>query len=117
MVSGVLHDTMEAQRQVEQSSGTLTAETTGAVGHVQFQDITRQMLEHVVDAVGQIKQGADDVLGYAEGSVPAQAVLERTVSIDDFRDRYVMSRQRATYGEHAGGTAVASDDTPAIELF
>ena len=116
MVAGVLHDTIEAARQVEQSSAALTAETTGAVGHVQFQDISRQMLEHVTDAVGQVKRQAEDVIGYAEGSVGEADVRERAISLEDLRSRHVMSRQRLTHGEQAG-VAVARDDAPVIELF
>ncbi|MCM4076061.1 methyl-accepting chemotaxis protein [Paractinoplanes hotanensis] len=116
LVTGVLHNSMEALRDAEQSTGALTAETTGAVGHVQFQDIARQLLEHVSDAVGEVKQAAEDVIGYAEGSVPEETVRERAISVDSLRARHVMSRQRVTHGDHAGGAA-AADDTPIIELF
>ncbi|MGK5678565.1 methyl-accepting chemotaxis protein [Actinoplanes sp. URMC 104] len=116
MVSGILQETIAAARQVEQSSDALTAETTGAVGHVQFQDISRQMLEHVQDAVGQVKRQAEDVIGYAEGALAAEAVQERTISLDALKSKHVMARQRATHGEQAG-TAVVQDDSPIIELF
>ena len=116
MVAGVLHDTIEAARQVEQSSSALTAETTGAVGHVQFQDISRQMLEHVADAVGQVRRQAEDVIGYAEGALPAETVRDRAISLDNLTSKHVMARQRATHGEQAG-LAVAQDDSPIIELF
>ncbi|MBL7252881.1 methyl-accepting chemotaxis protein [Paractinoplanes lichenicola] len=117
MVGGVLHDTMEALRQVEQSSAALTAETTGAVGHVQFQDITRQMLEHVAETIGQVRQGAEDVIAYTGGTVPEATLRERAVSVDNLRDKHVMSRQRVTHSEHAGAKAAAVDDGPVIELF
>ncbi len=117
LVTGVLRDTMEALQDAEQSTGALTAETTGAVGHVQFQDITRQLLEHVSDAVDQVRQATEDVIGYAEGSLPEETVRERAISVDDLRARHVMSRQRVTHGDHAGGAAAVSDDTPIIELF
>jgi methyl-accepting chemotaxis protein len=116
MVSGILHDTVDAARQVEQSSDALTGETTGAVGHVQFQDISRQMLEHVSDAVGQVKRQAEDVIGYSEGGLPAETLRERVISPEELRSRHVMSRQRLTHGDKAGVT-VSADDTPMIELF
>ncbi|XVV11388.1 methyl-accepting chemotaxis protein [Actinoplanes sp. CA-131856] len=116
MVAGILHDTVDAAQQVRQSSDALTVETTGAVGHVQFQDISRQMLEHVADAVSEVKRQVEDTIGYAEGGVPAEALTERAISADDLRSRHVMSRQRVTHGEKAGVTA-AADDTPLIELF
>ena len=116
MVAGVLHDTIDAAGQVEQSSAALTAETTGAVGHVQFQDISRQMLEHVQEAVGQVRRQAEDVIAYAEGALPAETVQERMISLDDLKAKHVMARQRATHGEQSGAT-VAKDDSPIIELF
>ncbi|GAB2601422.1 hypothetical protein Aab01nite_63860 [Paractinoplanes abujensis] len=117
MVGGVLHDTMDALRRVEHSSAALTAETTGAVGHVQFQDITRQMLEHVAETIGEVRQGAEDVIAYTDGTVPEATLRERAVSVDNLRDKHVMSRQRVTHSEHAGATAAAADDGPVIELF
>ncbi|MFG1988614.1 methyl-accepting chemotaxis protein [Actinoplanes sp. NPDC048988] len=116
MVSGILHDTVDAAHQVQQSSDALISETTGAVGHVQFQDISRQMLEHVADAVSQVKRQVEDTIGYAEGGVPADALIERTISAEDLRNRHVMARQRVTHGDKAG-VAAAADDTPLIELF
>jgi methyl-accepting chemotaxis protein len=116
LVERVLHDTMAALHQVEQSSGALTAETTGAVGHVQFQDITRQMLEHVAEAIGEMRSGTENLLGYVKGETPESAVLGSTVSVEQLRNRHVMARQRVTHEQHTGG-AVTSDDAPVIELF
>ncbi|MDY7090156.1 MAG: methyl-accepting chemotaxis protein [Actinomycetota bacterium] len=117
MVGGVLQDAMGALHQVEQSSAALTAETTGAVGHVQFQDITRQMLEHVVEAICQVRQGAEDAMDYAAGNAPEETVRARAVSVDALRARHVMSRQRATHSEHTSAKTAAADDGPVIELF
>ncbi|MEV4346198.1 methyl-accepting chemotaxis protein [Actinoplanes sp. NPDC049596] len=116
MVAGILHDTVDAAQQVQQSSDALTGETTGAVGHVQFQDISRQMLEHVAEAVGEVKRQVEDTIGYAEGGLPAEVVTGRIISVEALRSRHVMSRQRVTHGEQAG-LAAAVDDTPIIELF
>ncbi len=116
MVAGILADTVRAAREVEQSSVALTAETTGAVGHVQFQDISRQMLEHVQEAVAQVKRQAEDVIGYAGGAIPADDVRSRIISVEELRARHVMSRQRATH-DRQSGDAVTADTEPIIELF
>jgi methyl-accepting chemotaxis protein len=116
MVAAVLADTVSAARQVQQSSAVLTAETTGAVGYVQFQDISRQMIEHVADAVGQIKRQTEDVISYAEGALPAETVRDRAISVDDLLAKHVMARQRATHLEQSGAAAI-EDDSPIIELF
>lgn len=116
MVGGILQDTVHAAEQVEHSSDALTSETTGAVGHVQFQDICRQLLEHVSGAIGDVRRQSQDVLAYAEGAVPGDEVLGRVVDVDELRNRHVMGRQRVTHAESTGGRA-AADTEPAIELF
>jgi len=116
MVAGVLQETVRAAHQVEQSSSALAMETTRAMGHVQFQDISRQMIEHIVDAVSDVQRQAEDVIAYAEGDVPGETVLDRKVNVDDLRTKHVMGRQRSTHAETTGDGAQA-DNEPVIELF
>jgi methyl-accepting chemotaxis protein len=116
LVAGILQEAVGAAQQVETSSRALTSETTGAVGHVQFQDITRQMLEHVVAAVDDVKRQVQDVIGYAEGELPADVVLDRVIKIDDLQAKHVMARQRSTHAAQTG-TSAAEDTVPSIELF
>jgi len=116
MVGGILQDTVTAAEHVRHSSDALTSETTGAVGHVQFQDICRQMLEHVAGAVEDVRRQSADVLAYAEGTVPGDEVLGRLIDVDELRNRHVMGRQRLTHAKSTGELA-ASDNEPAIELF
>ncbi|GAA2862943.1 hypothetical protein Acy02nite_53070 [Actinoplanes cyaneus] len=116
MVSGILRDTIAAARQVQQSSDTLVSETTQAVGHVQFQDISRQMLEHVAEAVADVRRQAEAVSGYARGEISAEAIRDGAINVEDLRAKHVMARQRFT---HAAQTGIAEQDAnePLIELF
>jgi methyl-accepting chemotaxis protein len=116
MVANIIQDTVQAARQVETSSQALEAETTGAVGHVQFQDITRQMLEHVAEAIGEVRRQTEDVIAYSEGELPADTVRDRVIRVEDLRDRHVMGRQRATHAASTGEAAEAAAE-PMIELF
>lgn len=116
MVAGILQGTAEAAQQVEASSAALSEETTGAVGHVQFQDISRQMLEHVSAAVADVRRQTEDVTAYAEGALPAEAVREKMIRVEDLQARHVMGRQRATHAASTGG-ATETDSAPMIELF
>jgi methyl-accepting chemotaxis protein len=116
MVAGILKDTMNAADQVRRSSGALTSQTAGAVGHVQFQDITRQMLEHVVEAVGDVRRQSEDVVKYAHGTLTEEELLSRVISVEDLRAEHVMSRQRSTHASPTGGLA-HPDAEPLIELF
>jgi methyl-accepting chemotaxis protein len=116
LVAGILQEAVGAAQQVETSSGALTVETTGAVGHVQFQDITRQMLEHVVAAVDDVKRQVQDVIGYADGELPAEVMLDRLIKVDDLQTKHVMARQRSTHAAQTG-TDAAENTEPMIELF
>jgi methyl-accepting chemotaxis protein len=116
MVAGILKDTVNAAQQVQRSSAALISETTGAVGHVQFQDISRQMLEHVADAVADVRRQSEDVIGYAAGTLTEEELLARIISVEDLRSKHVMSRQRSTHAEHTGAGG-HTDVEPLIELF
>lgn len=116
MVADVLQDTVRAAQQVEHSSNALSAETTRAVGHVQFQDISRQMLEHVASAVAEVQRQTEDVIAYAAGDLSRETLLGRTAQIDDLRTKHVMGRQRSTHAETTG-TGAEMGNEPMIELF
>ncbi|SDT78025.1 methyl-accepting chemotaxis protein [Actinoplanes derwentensis] len=116
MVAGILKETVVAAEQVQRSSSALTAETTGAVGHVQFQDISRQMLEHVADAVADVRRQCEDVASYVRDALTEEDLLARVISVEDLREKHVMSRQRSTHAQQTGGSAQAGPE-PLIELF
>lgn len=116
MVTGILKDTVTAATQVQRSCSALIAETTGAVGHVQFQDISRQMLEHVADAVADVRRQCEDVASYCRDALTEETLLARVISVADLRAKHVMSAQRSTYAQQTGG-AVNEGDEPLIELF
>ncbi|HWS31742.1 MAG TPA: methyl-accepting chemotaxis protein [Actinoplanes sp.] len=116
MVAGILKDTVTAAAQVQRSSAALTTETTGAVAHVQFQDISRQMLEHVADAVADVRRQCEDVASYVRDALTEEDLLSRVISVEELRSRHVMSRQRSTHARQTGG-AVHGEAEPLIELF
>ncbi|MFI1989198.1 methyl-accepting chemotaxis protein [Actinoplanes sp. NPDC020271] len=116
MVTGILRDTIQAARQVQNSSDVLVSETTGAVGHVQFQDISRQMLEHVAEAVADVRRQAETVAGYARGEISGETVREGSINVEDLRSKHVMARQRFTHAAQTG-TAEQDANEPLIELF
>ncbi|MEU4687991.1 methyl-accepting chemotaxis protein [Actinoplanes sp. NPDC023714] len=116
MVGGILKDTVNAAHQVQRSSDALISETTGAVGHVQFQDISRQMLEHVAEAVGDVRRQAEDVAAYVRGDLTEEDVRSRVIKVADLQAKHVMSRQRQTHAQQTGQDAHAAAE-PIIELF
>jgi methyl-accepting chemotaxis protein len=116
MIDEILADTVRATTQVEETSTTLTRHTTGAVGEIQFQDIGRQMIEHVVAAVDEVRSQVTAVRAYADGEQPAESVTRAPKGVDELRGLHVMDRQRSIHAS-ATGTTSQVDDLPAIELF
>ncbi|QTE29361.1 methyl-accepting chemotaxis protein [Pengzhenrongella sicca] len=116
LVNEILGETVQAAARVEQTSAELTSRTSGAVGEVQFQDIGRQMIEHVTSMVDDMRQQSVRVIAYTRGEIPACEVRESVRSVDDLRDSHVMERQRDRHAEATGGPWHA-DALPAIELF
>ncbi|GIH99855.1 methyl-accepting chemotaxis protein [Planobispora takensis] len=116
MFDEVLTDTVNAADQVSRTSSALTHSTTEAVGEIQSQDISRQMIEHVGTAVEEVQRQVQDVVGYTRGETAAEDLLAGVQHVDELRDRHVMARQRASHAA-ATGTAVAQTALPAIELF
>ncbi|HWG99853.1 MAG TPA: methyl-accepting chemotaxis protein, partial [Pilimelia sp.] len=116
LVGEVLADTTRAVDQVAATSAALSESTTGAVGEIQFQDITRQVVEHVRHALDELGQQLQDARGLAEGRVQAAEVLAGVRDVDDLRHLHVMDRQRRSHAAATGGGA-ATTALPDIELF
>jgi len=85
-----------------------------ALGHMQFQDISRQQTEQVITALGELTVHFAAVKTALEGS--AEEWLPLQERIDALRQDYVMRRQRVTHDTVTGQTT-ADESRPAIELF
>ncbi|MER7006105.1 methyl-accepting chemotaxis protein [Dactylosporangium sp. NPDC000555] len=117
MIGDTLRETIDAADEVRRSSDALSAETTDAVGHVQFQDIGRQMIEHVIGAVEDMRRATIDARRYADAELPAEELLRQMTNVEDLRRRHVMAQQRLTHGTAVGGAHDRQPATDAIELF
>lgn len=115
-MSATLKQTVDAASQVSRSSAAVSAHTTGAVGHIQFQDISRQMIEHASAAVTDVRGLAANVIGYASGDLGASDLQARHIDPEQLRRSHVMARQRQTHAAATGGGDV-TDTEPLIELF
>jgi methyl-accepting chemotaxis protein len=89
-----------------------------ALGHIQFQDVMRQRMEHVQDALMQMR----DHLQYLMNQVcdPGwDGQLDRNFKqlLADHFQSYKMKSQAVTHLAVAGGSSAGDHSRPAIELF
>jgi methyl-accepting chemotaxis protein len=89
-----------------------------ALGHIQFQDVMRQRMEHVQDALVQMRDHLLHLLDRAED--PGwDGQLDRTFKqmLADHFQSYKMKSQAITHLAVAGGSSTDDHSRPAIELF
>jgi len=93
--------------------------TTSMTAGMQFQDITRQSVEHVVDALGHLGEQFGLFVSVLTGNGDASRLAELGDTMERLRENYVSHQQRAVHSAvSAGGAVTAVEDTePAIELF
>jgi len=89
-----------------------------ALGHIQFQDVMRQRMEHVQDALSEVR---NYLLMLAEklNDPEWEGQLDQTFSqlLAAHLSQYRMASQAVTHLAVAGGAADAVNQRPAIELF
>lgn len=89
-----------------------------ALASVQFQDITRQKIEHVGKALGQFDVQIANVIAHASTPKGEGLSLDpNAVNVDGLRRGYVMQSQRDIHARLTGDSAGASAPPDAIELF
>ncbi len=89
-----------------------------ALGHIQFQDVLRQRMEHVQQALVEMR---DHTLLLSEKpqSLDWDGQLDTTFKkmLDTHLGRYRMASQTVTHLAVSGGEATSDHSRPAIELF
>lgn len=89
-----------------------------ALGHMQFQDVMRQRLEHVEEALGEFGQQLDALAERLEDTTWDGTLDSSFVTIlAGHMDRYKMASQMQTHLAVAGGASEQDHSRPAIELF
>jgi len=89
-----------------------------ALGHIQFQDVMRQRMGHVQEALVEMR-GHLALLGEKTDSPCWDGQLDSTFKdlLASHLGRYRMASQTATHLALVGETADSNDGHPAIELF
>jgi methyl-accepting chemotaxis protein len=102
--------------EVDSSYAETVNRLSDAMGHIQFQDVMRQRLEHVQEALGEMSDHLQELNLLPEAS---SFTLHRTFKgmLKSHLGRYRMASQAATHRAITGGTESVQGGTPKIELF
>lgn len=104
--------------EVESSYGETVERLSAALGHIQFQDVMRQRLGHVQEALGEMGEHLLELVELPESPDPERA-LERTFRgmLESHLGSYRMASQTKTHLALSGGDVEGDHSRPAIELF
>ncbi|MDD3352361.1 methyl-accepting chemotaxis protein [Zoogloea sp.] len=104
------------------SSSRLAEMFMNTMASVQFQDVTRQQVGHVIEALERLDAHLLQLVGCLEGRVQVSDIPAMTEQIDRLFESYVMQRERDEHALRSGRAIPASaagsnDNGPAVELF
>jgi len=102
---------------VESSYGETVERLSAALGHIQFQDVMRQRMGHVQEALGEMGEHLMELNALPESK--NDGVIERTFKgmLESHLGSYRMASQTSTHMAISGGAISADHSRPAIELF
>jgi methyl-accepting chemotaxis protein len=86
------------------------------LANLQFQDVTRQQVEHVVGAMTSIDEHNEALRDFLLGTADARDVPQIQPLLDQMYGTYVMDSQRSSHNASTGGNAGATAGL-LIELF
>ena len=103
---------------ITESSEQLASMFMSALASVQFQDVTRQQIEQVIDALNRL-DGHATMLGDRLHQLedPHFQLQPLSVHLDEIYSNYVMDSQRDTHHNATGSSAKPGKGGPKIELF
>lgn len=89
-----------------------------ALGHIQFQDVMRQRMEHVQEALGEMREHLQVLARAPEDPAWDGRLIETFQSLlEAHLGRYRMASQTMTHQAVAGGAVQGNHSRPSIELF
>jgi methyl-accepting chemotaxis protein len=112
------HMLLDVITEVDSNYEEMVGRLSDAMGHIQFQDVMRQRLGHVQEALRDLS-GQVMVLAEKPEDVGWNGGLEHTFKgmLDAQLGKYRMASQTVTHMAVAGGAAKLDQSGPAIELF
>ncbi len=111
------HDTA-VLAEVQTSSQALAKMFVDTLASVQFQDVTRQQIDHVIQALNRLDEHCALLAErLAALSDPNFELRPLSSHLDEIYDNYVMSSQRETHRNALDNQASKEDMGPRVELF
>jgi methyl-accepting chemotaxis protein len=109
---------LEVISEVETNYAESVNRLSEAMGHIQFQDVMRQRLGHVQDALVNLYEHLQE-LSELPDNLEWDGQLDRTFKtiLDSHLSQYRMASQTQTHLAFSGGAAKVDQSAPAIELF
>jgi methyl-accepting chemotaxis protein len=108
----------EAIRDVQRRGEDVASLVIGLIASLQFQDVTRQRIDHVVETLCALDVHNEDLQQYLLEPDGARPVPQIQPLLDKMHGRYVMERQRSDHAASTAGASASIDDgAPLIELF
>ena len=109
---------LEVISEVDANYAESVVRLTDALGHIQFQDVMRQRMEHVQTALMEMREHLLR-LSTSPDHPDWNGQLETTFKtlLEDHLSKYRMASQTATHLAVAGGPVQADQGRPSIELF
>jgi methyl-accepting chemotaxis protein len=104
--------------EVDENYAESVSRLSEALGHIQFQDVMRQRMEHVQEALLEMRNHMRD-LSEKLDDVSWDGKLDLTFKsiLGAHLGRYRMASQTVTHLAAAGGVCTGDNSRPAIELF
>ena len=105
---------------IRESSGNLGAMFMETMASVQFQDVTRQQVGHVIEALERLDEHVLKLSACLNGRGQVGDIPAMTEQIDRLFESYVMQRERDEHARRSGRGAPAATgggDGPPVELF
>jgi len=114
----ILHTQSSAMDTIRESSEELAKMFMDALASVQFQDVTRQQIEHTAESLSRLDQHLcvlAERLHKRDDTAFSYTPLAQ--HLDEIYGRYVMEQQRQTHDEAIGKSSGAAGANSKIELF
>jgi len=115
----LVHRDGEVLAQINQTSSSLSSMFMEVMASIQFQDVTRQQVEHVLSALDRLNGHFAQL--HRQLTEPASQVLFKPLAthLNEMFDGYVMDQQRGQHTRALGGKTPANDggSRPKVELF